>query len=59
MSRTESTFWSVLFIVIGTVLLMARTAADGAWPIFAGAVAYAAAAYYVFHLLVRGNEPKR
>lgn len=59
MRLAESAFWSVLFITLGTILLMARTGTEGAWPILAGGVSYCAAAFFLFHLLVRGDEPER
>lgn len=54
MNQTEAAFWTVLFMVLGSGLLMARSGAEGAWPIIAGAVSYAAAAYFLFRLLNPG-----
>lgn len=51
-SRIESAFWTALFLFLGTGLIMARTGTEGAWPIVAGAVSYAAAAFFLFHLLI-------
>lgn len=54
--RVETAFWAVLFLVLGTGLIMARSGAEGAWPIIAGAISYAAAAFFIFHLLVVGER---
>lgn len=56
MNRTESAFWSALFLFLGTGLIMFRTGTDGAWPIIAGAVSYAAATFFLWHLLVVGDR---
>lgn len=56
MNRIESAFWTALFLLLGTGLIMARTGTEGAWPVIAGAVSYAAAAYFLFHLLVRSAD---
>jgi hypothetical protein len=56
MNRVEAAFWTVLFLILGTGLIMARTGSQGAWPVIAGAVSYAAAAFFLFHLLVRAPD---
>ena len=55
-NRIESAFWAALFLVLGTGLFMARSASDGAWPVIAGGVSYAAACFFVFHLLLGGDS---
>ena len=47
----ENAFWAALFIALGTVLLVARSGADAAWPVWAGALSYAAATFFLFQLL--------
>lgn len=56
MNRIETAFWAVLFLFLGTGLIMARSGTEGAWPIIAGAVSYAAAAFFIFHLLIVGER---
>ena len=56
MNRIESAFWTALFLVLGTGLIMARNGTEGAWPIIAGGVSYAAAAFFLFHLLILNDD---
>lgn len=49
---TETAFWTVLFLVLGTGLLIARQSTDGAWPLLAACVAYFAAGVFAWRLLV-------
>jgi hypothetical protein len=49
--RVEAAFWTLLFLIIGTVILAAHQPGHGAWPIFAAVVSYIAAAVFLFILL--------
>ena len=55
-NRVEAAFWTALFLALGTGLIMARNGTEGAWPVIAGAVSYAAAAFFLFHLLIVGDD---
>jgi len=49
----ELAFWSLIFIVLGTGLLAARPEGQGGWVIPVAVTSYAAAAWFLFLLLVK------
>jgi hypothetical protein len=58
-SRVEAAFWALLFMFLGSGLIMARGGTEGSWPIIAGAISYIAAAYFLFHLFVGNDRRER
>lgn len=56
MKRPEAAVWSLLFWVLGTVILASRPPANAGWFIVLGGVAYLAAAVFAFFAIVPEDD---